>query len=132
MANPTCDQSSLITGGKCYKNFNSHDRKALKVYLMSLQLSAIGGTDYTDFSDGTLNAAATEYCGLLEDRDALAVSWLVIEANNAAEAGAVVPSDINDVAAAIKCLKNFPDWKLQLMELLLRCQLGRADSYPQT
>jgi len=99
---------------------------------MAKQLAAIGGTDFTDFTDETLNAATTEYCGLLADRDALAVAWLTIEYNNAVEAGATIPSDIDDVAAAIKCLKNFPDWKLQLMEVLLRCQLGRSESYPQT
>lgn len=132
MPNPVCTQASLISGGACYKELDLHRRKALKVYLMALQLAAIGGTDYTDFTDDTLNEAATAYCGLLKDRDALAVAWLVIEANNAEEAGATVPSDIQDIAEAIKCLKNYPDWKLQLMELLLRCELGRAEDYPQT
>ena len=99
---------------------------------MSRQLAAIGGTDYTLTGDGTLNAAATEYCGFLADRDALAVAWLTIESNNATEAGATIPSTIDEIATEIKCLAQFPDWKLMLMELLLRCELGRAESYPQT
>lgn len=131
MANPTCTQATLIEGGKCLKTLDLHRRKAFKVYAMAKQLDAIGGTDYTDFTDGTLNEAATAYCGLLADRDALAVAWLVIESNNATAAGATIPSDIQDIATAIKCLANFPDFKLLTMELLLRCELGRAKAYPQ-
>lgn len=132
MANPVCSQSSLITGGACLKNFNLHERRALKVYLMSKQLAAIGGTAYTLGPAGTLNTAAQGYCGLLQERDALAVSWLVIEKNNAVEAGATISSSNATLADEIKCLNNFPDWKLTLMELLLRCELGRAQAYPQT
>ena len=129
MANPTCTQQSLIDGGKCFRNLDSHSRKALKVYAMMQQLTAIGGTAYTA---ATLNTAATEYCGLNADRDLINVAWLVIEVNNAREAGATISEDIQVIAEAIKCLENYPDWKLMLMELLLRCELGRAESYPQT
>ncbi len=131
MANPVCGAQSLIDGGKCLKQLDRHRRRAAKVYFMSLQLAAIGGTAYTLGPAGTLNTAATAYCGLLTDRDMINVAWLVIESRNAAEAGATVPSTIDGIATAIKCLDTFPDWKLDQMELLLRCQLGRADGYPQ-
>lgn len=131
MANPVCTQASLIEGGKCFKNFDSHSRKALKVYFMAKQLAAIGGTDYTLGHDGTLNTTAQGYCGLLPDRDLMAVAWIVIEYNNAVEAGASVSADPQTLADEIKCLEDFPDWKLTLMELLLRCELGRSSPYPQ-
>lgn len=129
MANPTCTQASLIEGGKCFNNLDSQSRKALKVYAMMQQLTSIGGTAYTAT---TLNTAATEFCGLQADRNLLNLAWIVIEVNNAREAGATISEDIQTIAEEIKCLKNFPEWKLTLMELLLRCELGRAEGYPQT
>jgi hypothetical protein len=130
MANPTCTRDTLITGGKCIKNFDLHRRKALKVYAMAQQLAAIGGTDYTTFTDGTLNEAANAF--RLLNLDEMAVSWIVLEINNAVEAGATISADPQTLATEIQPLAAYPDWKLKLMELLLRCELGRAESYPQT
>lgn len=120
---PECGQQLLIDGGKCFRNLDSQSRRALKVYAMMQQLAAIGGTAYTE---ATLNAAATEYCGLNADRDLINLAWIVIEVNNAREAGATISEDIQAIAEAIKCLKNYPAWKLTLMELLLRCELGQS------
>ncbi len=132
MANPVCTLSSLIDAGACITQFDRHRRKALKVFFMSRQLAAIGGTNYTLGPSGTLNTASNEYCALSSNPDQINVAWITIEMNNAQEAGAAIDTDVQDLAASIKCLEQFPDWKLQLMELLLRCELGRADSYPQT
>lgn len=131
MANPVCTQTTLVEGGNCISIFDAHRLKALKVYVMSRQLAAIGGTNYTLTSTGTLNEAATAFCGLQADRKLLNRAWTVIEINNAREAGATISEDPDVLAENIECLENFPDWKLNLMELLLRCQLGRADGYPQ-
>jgi len=132
VANPNCELSSLIDAGVCIKEFDRHRRKALKVFFMSRQLAAIGGTNYTLGPSGTLNTAAVEYCALSSNPDQLNVAWITLEMNNALEAGATFETDKNSLSEEIRCLEQFPDWKLLLMELLLRCQLGRADSYPQT
>lgn len=123
---PECTVATFTEGGKCLKQLDRHRRQAFKVYSMSQQLAAIGGTAYTLGPDGTLNTAATAYCGLMADRDIMNVAWLVIESNNATAAGATIPSTIDGIATAIKCLETFPRWKLDLMELLLRCELGQS------
>lgn len=129
MSNPTCTRASFISSGACLKQFHATRRHALKVYLMSLQLTAIGGTAYTLGPAGTLNTAAAAYSTMNEEeRD---VARLVIESNNATAAGASVPATNVLLAAAIACLDNFTEPQLEAMELVLRCELGRAKAYPQ-
>lgn len=129
MANPTCTRASFITGGACFKQFHAQRRHALKLFFMSQQLAAIGGTAYTLGPAGTLNTAAAAYSTMNEEeRD---VARLVIEYNNAVEAGASITATQAALATSIACLENFTEPQLEAMELVLRCELGRAKAYPQ-
>lgn len=132
MANPTCTQASLITGATCYFNFNAQDRAAIRIYLNSLELAAMGGTNYTLVSGGTLSLASVCLRQLENQVFHAATPYeLFINANNATAAGASVPDNVTDLAAAIACLKNFPEQDLAAMQLQLLCELGVHKAYPQ-
>jgi hypothetical protein len=115
----------------CFRNppLDSHNQHAMLIYFMAAQLKAIGGTDYTTSLSTTLMTDAR--ClhdltpGLL---DAIAI---VIEENNANSAGAALSTNIQTLMQSIKCLKNVPEDWMFIMELYLRCQLGRGKAYPQ-
>lgn len=132
MANPLCTQASIITGATCFFNFNAQDRAAIQIYLNSIELAAIGGTNYTLGSGGTLSLASV-CLKQLENQVFRAPSpyEVFIQSNNATSAGASIPADPTAYAAAIACLKNFPEQDLAAMQLQLLCELGRHKSYPQ-
>lgn len=100
---------------------------------MAKELAALGGTDYTSTANlgpsGTLNTAAAAFNTMTPQQ--LALSYLTVFKNNAVAAGATIASDIDDIAAAIKCLDNFDEKVLEQMELLLTCKLGVHKTYPQ-
>ena len=131
MANPTCSRASLMAAAGCLKSpvLNSHQQQAMLIYFMASQLKAIGGTDYTSALSTTLvtdsDCLKTLYPG---ERDAVR---LVIEENNANSAGAALSTSINTLMKAIACLQNVDANTMEVMEIYLRCQLGRAKSYPQ-
>ncbi len=128
MARPTeteCTTATLVANG-CYKNLGNNERAALMVYLKALELEALGGTDYTD--PEVLNLAAA--CYEVLSADAMAVGELVIQAGNADDSGATIPTDA-EVPAAIACFKNYTMNQLNAMELFLDCQLGRHENFPQ-
>lgn len=132
MANPTCTKDTLITSATCFFNFSNHDRAALQIYFDSLQLTAIGGTNYTLGSGGTLSLASICYREFESNPFRPPSPYqLAIAYNNAVSAGAVPASTPNTMATAIACLKLFPDADLAAMQLQLYCALGRAKSYPQ-
>lgn len=126
---PICTRASYVEGWACLQTLNARQRKAFIVYVMSRQLAAIGGTDYTLGPDGTLNDAVA--CLVDLDKNQVTLANMVVENNNAVAAGADIPSDIQEIAEAIKCLENFEDNVLLRMQLHLRCSLGRAMDYPQ-
>jgi len=121
---PTCTVDSFSTNGACYRNLTQRERLAALIYLNSLELDAIGGTSYTLGVDGTLLSAAKAYNTMTQDQ--LQVADLVVNYNNAVEAGASPPSPsaIQDLAEAIKCLEGFDQRMLEQMWLLLQCELG--------
>jgi hypothetical protein len=131
VANPTCTRDEFVSKFACYKNLDAQERQALKLYLNVLELAAIGGTDYTAElgPGGDLNADAIEFNRMTSLE--LELSELVVAANNATSAGATVSSDIQELANAIKCLKNFDMRTLANMQLLVDCQLGVHKAYPQ-
>lgn len=122
---PTCTRADLIADRACFSGtrLSEHDQLVRRVYFDLLQLAAIGGTDYSDDISGLNVDANTLSCGFQPDD--FAASELVIASNNATAAGATVPDDI-DLAAAVNCLKNYTDFQLKQMKLLLYCQLGEA------
>jgi len=132
MANPICSATTLITNGACYRtsSINIVEQKALLIYAKVLELAAIGGTDYTAQLTGTLLTASA--CPPYEP-DNIRAGNVAVAFANAASAGAVVPSTIQTKIAAVKCLKNVDGGlaRLEQIELLLNCKLGRHKNYVQ-
>jgi hypothetical protein len=102
-----------------------------KIWLMILELAAIGGTDYRSALD-TLITDATELAktaGPGERR----VMWLNILRNNAIAAGSTDTSLSGGVSGlnipTNCCLQPFSD--REAIALVLACKLGRAKAYPQ-
>ena len=130
MADPTCDRDTLIEDSACLMNsiLPGLEQKAAQIYLMVLQLEAIGGTDYTDELRGDLITDANTLAGKMSDAQRQAVS-LAIWSANATAAGATVPADVNDWKSSIVELNHAED--LDAILLLLQCKLGVAKGYPQ-
>lgn len=115
-----CTRDSLITDSTCYKNFSSAERTSILIYFQSVLLAALGGTNYTIGSGGTLEAAA------LCLRDGLDIPFLspniyqlAIAYNAAVAAGGSPASNNDDLADAIACNVDFPiaDKAAQLLQL---------------
>lgn len=131
MADPICTKASLVSRSAYFADIvlNPTQRLAMEVYLMSLQLDAAGGTDYTtDFR--VLNEAATD---LFRDvgesqRDAFFMAML---SSNATNAGATVPANPTLVESGVQCLQCYTPEQLERMKLALFCQLGTSKAYPQ-
>lgn len=135
MARPSetaCTRATFTEDVACLKNFNSHQRRALMVYFMVLELAALGGEDYTAQlgPDGTL--ADDSKCNLTLDPTQQALALLLVSQNNASDAGATVPATNTALATAIACLQNQPPAMLEAMYLTVFCQLGRHAAYPQS
>jgi hypothetical protein len=135
MARPSttaCTRDTFTDDVACLRSFNSQERKALMVYFNVLELAALGGTDYTEElgPDGDLIADAT--CDVSLDPEQKALALLLINENNAGDAGATVPSTQATLAAAIKCLVNQPPAQLDAMALHVQCLLGRHAAWPQS
>lgn len=128
MARPSesaCTRETFVDN-PCYTRLGLNERAALMVYLKALELDALGGTDYTD--PETLNTAAV--CLHTLGADQQAVAELVIQAGNASDAGADIPTTA-EIPAAVACFKNYTLSQLNSMELFLDCQLGRHETFPQ-
>lgn len=128
MARPSetaCTREEFISE-PCYTRLTLIERKAFMVYLLALELDALGGTDYTD--PETLNEAAVCVHTLTADQQA--VAELVIQAGNTSDSGGDLPAT-DDIPAAIACFKNYQLAQLNSMELFLRCSLGRHAALPQ-
>ena len=133
MARPSetaCTRDTFTADVGCLGNFNSNERKALSIYFNVLELAALGGEDYTDELD---NGALVEDAACLNtlDPQQKELALLLVQRNNADDAGATVPSTQDGLASAIACLKNQPPAMLDAMLLLVQCQLGRHAAYPQ-
>ncbi len=133
MARPSelaCTLANLTEGPACFKNYTSHQRHALMVYFMVLELAALGGTDYRlqIGPDGTL--ADNSACLDTLDQGKKDLALLLIYQQNADDAGATIP-DAADLGEAIKCLENRTPGMLKAMALNLTCALGRHSVYPQ-
>lgn len=135
MARPSdtaCTRETFTEDVACLQIFNQNQRKALLIYFNVLELAALGGTDYTDElgSGGELSEDAKCNVTLLPDQKELAL--LLVNQNNATDAGATVPTSKDALAAAIACLENQDDAMLDAMLLFVQCQLGRHAAYPQS
>lgn len=135
MADPTCTVDTLVTGARCFKNFQASERLSLLILFRSLELAAIGGTNYNGQlgNNGTLENDSKCYKNLAMSNPVSVPSIyeLSIASAAAVTAGATVPSTSDALNAAIACNKNFPiaDKGAQLLNLL--CKLGVHKAYPQ-
>lgn len=133
MANPTCNATTLNTNGAQYCAQNGcspHDRKALQVYFMVLQLKAIGGTDYTPNQLAQLVQDTESFeCGETDDQEDAALTALL--SSQATAAGASVPVGVSAQLANIALFRNQTDDTLNDCMLLLKCKLGVHKAYPQ-
>jgi hypothetical protein len=132
MANPVCTTTIWIDNAKEYTShfLNPKQQKCLELHAMALELAAIGGTDYTADLP-SLITASEDLAGFMTEDQITAANISICYAN-AVEAGATVPAAIGDKLAAVKEMVLYDDERLRKACTLLRCKLGRAESYPQT
>lgn len=132
MAAPVCTIASLFQNTSCYQqnSITAEQQKALLVYAKVLELAAIGGTNYISVLTSTL-LTDTACPTVLPDR--VRAANIRIAFNNAASAGATVPTTIQDKMAVMKCLTHLPGGQLKLDQIAmwLNCKLGRGMAYPQ-
>lgn len=135
MARPSetaCTRATFTDDVACLLNFDANQRKALMIYFNVLELAALGGEDYTAElgPDGTL--ATDSACNATLDPLQKDLALLLVNQNNASDAGATVPTTNTGLAAAIACLSNYPAGMLDAMLLNVQCQLGRHAAFPQS
>lgn len=115
----------------CFLNgpLSPNQQKAALVYLMALELAALGGTDYrSGLSTTLLSDAAALTCGMDEPHRIAAI--IKIEMNNAETAGASLPNEIEATNAVI-CLSEADPEALDEAYVLLMCKLGVHASQAQ-
>lgn len=113
-------------------------RLAAVIYFNALELTAIGGTNYSSNlgTSGSLMAAAKCIHQQLVEQGLITIQYPsiaqgVIAYNNAVNAGGAPASDVNLLSAAIVCLVNFTDAQKMAQYILLQCALGSHKAYPQ-
>jgi hypothetical protein len=110
------------------KGLNPRQWKAAMVYLMALELKAMGGTDYTSALTTTLIDDSAAIQDLNENQRQIA--RLQIQWNNASANGASMPASVDALNALTACCVDaVPD--LDLLILWLSCKLGQHEDYPQ-
>jgi hypothetical protein len=134
MARPSevaCTRETFTADVGCLQNFSLHQRKVLFLYFNVLELAALGGTDYTgELGPGgelVLDAA----CDATLDPTQKELALLLVNQNNASDAGATVPATNAALMEAIACLQNQPLAMVEAMTLHIQCLLGRHAAYPQ-
>ncbi len=135
MARPSataCTRTTFTADVGCLKKFDSNERQALMIYFNVLELAALGGTDYTGELGPSGDLALDSACDNTLDPLQKDLALLLINMNNASDAGATVPDTQDALAQAISCLKNFPPAMLDAMALNVQCLLGRHAEIPQS
>jgi hypothetical protein len=129
MAN-TNSCSGGIPAYACYDNrsINQAQRKALQVYALAKELAAAGGTDYTAVLATTLVSAACAW-KVIEPGDKREAATTAVLLANAANAGASIPSSINDKIAAVKCIAHLDMQELDAIFRFLQCAKGYSSHF---
>ncbi len=100
------------------------------IYFNVIELAALGGTDYREEMGPSGDLAEDSACNLTLDPTQRELALLLVNKNNADDAGSV-PATNTLLAEAIACLSNQPPAMLESMLLTVQCQLGRHAAYPQ-
>ena len=117
-----CTQAGLISAESAkFTNLTKQQRRALMVYMLIQELDALGGTDYTN-NFLQLQEDVKPFSAMREDQREGALIQIFKE--NAEEAGATIPADINDLMEAIECIVCTRPSDLELILLFLTCKLG--------
>lgn len=135
MARPSetaCTRATFTDDVACLNNFTANQRKALLIYFNVLELAALGGEDYTAELGPSGTLATDSVCNATLDPHQRELANLMVNQNNASDAGATVPATTDGLATAIACLENQPAAMLDAMLLNVQCQLGRHAAYPQS
>lgn len=127
---PNCTISDLAEQNPGFgrQGMNPKQQKAALLYMMVLELAAIGGTDYRSTMATTLISDAKSLEKLNPDQRMVAM--IQIARNSASLNGATVPATpslVNEATAC--CVQAAPN--LDLLILWMTCQLGRHKVYPQ-
>lgn len=123
-----CTAAALVTGCFNTEVFNHKQQLALIVYVLALELQAIGGTDYTSSLTGATSPgglvfdAAQVFQTMTEDQRWEALINILI--SNAAAAGASPPASPAAALTDIQCLTCAKEDQLIQMILWLLCNLG--------
>jgi hypothetical protein len=130
MAAPACSQANLLA--PCFLSpgpITPQQQKAFLIYAKMLQLAILGGTDYVGRLALLVQDASTLTCGMSEED--IRAAFVQIAFNNATSAGANVPATMNGKQAAINCMVELDQKRLEEIDLLLTCKLGVNKAYPQ-
>lgn len=117
---PTCNTDSLIASCSQFTNISPKNLQAQIVYVLMLELAALGGTSYT--LDSLNQTSGTALIGM--DTPKLIAAELALDINNATAAGASVPG-FQDRMTQIACFMALDDQTLLRMKTFLLCQLGK-------
>jgi hypothetical protein len=132
MSNPVCSATTFNTNASCYDLgvLNPAQQWALLVYFKVLELAAIGGTDYTAALKTTLQTDTA--CPPISEPEIMAAQ-VNVAYNNASAAGASMPATVSAALTLSACLQYVPGGvpRLERINLLLDCKLGKHASYPQ-
>ena len=136
MPAPICTFQQLVQSSTsaCIRDkLSPRQRQLFRIYFNAVELSAIGGTNYlTGMNVGSstpqiiTDAVALARTLNLAERDTMDTA---IDLQNAQNAGGSPLTDTSSILAAVSCIQNYPDY--ESIRLLLKCQLGYHETYPQ-
>lgn len=128
MAAPVTNVDTLINASGCYsgQTLGLADQKSIEVYLLTLQLAAVGGTNYVGNLARLLDPDSV--CYQNKQPAEMRQIGLQIDFNNAVNAGAVFSSVISDQLLQAACIRNANLSQLDGMILYLKASLGYAKS----
>ena len=131
MPPPVTNVDTLLNASGCYsgQTLGLADQKTLIIYLMAVQLAAVGGTNYVGVFDTTL--LSDSVCWTNKQPAELTQLELEIQYNNAVNAGGSVSTDVSTQLAQVCRLRNAQLSQLDGIILYLQASLGYAKTFPQ-
>ena len=131
MAAPVTNVDTLLNASGCYsgQTLGLADQKSLQIYLLAVQLAAVGGTNYIGQFDD--NLMTDSVCWQNKQPAEMAQLQLEIDYNNAVAAGGVVSTDVSTQLLQVCRLRHADVMQLDGMILYLEASLGYAKTFPQ-
>jgi hypothetical protein len=123
-------QTEWVDGASKYtrQNLNAKEQLALCIHAMSIELGAVGGTNYVTNGFESLIAASDAVSNYMNP-DALCAAEVAIRYADAANAGGSVPATVDaKLLAAVKLL-HYDEDRLRRAKLYLEGALGYHSSF---